>query len=249
MAICHYVMSYFRQPMDFNPDTTIFWQWQWVTLNATIAYTWLVMAVLVIGSWLITRNLTAEPHPSRWQSALEIIVMQINDQIRAASRQDPRQYIAFVGTLFLFIAMANWLAIFPRYEPPVSSLSTTAALAICVFVAVPIYGIMHAGLLGYLKHYISPTPVMLPFNIISELSRTLALAVRLFGNIMSTNLLVAIIVSLVPLFVPVVMQAFGILIGTIQAYVFAILTMVYITSGMRLQKAKQSQENQAEGAS
>jgi F-type H+-transporting ATPase subunit a len=230
--------------MEISPDNIIFWQWQWLSLNATIVYTWLVMLVLVVGSWLITRNLSASPQMSRWQNALEMIVLQINDQIRGASRQEPGQYLPFVGTLFLFIAMANWLDIFPGYEPPVSSLSTTTALAICVFVAVPIYGIWHQGLLGYLKHYIAPTPIMLPFNIISELSRTLALAVRLFGNIMSTNLLVAIILTLIPIFFPAIMQAFGILVGTIQAYVFAILTMVYITSGMRVQRARHSENEQ-----
>ncbi|MEA5506093.1 F0F1 ATP synthase subunit A [Halotia wernerae UHCC 0503] len=223
--------------MEITPDNIIFWQSQWVTLNATIVYTWLVMAILVIGSWLVTRNLSVEPeNMSPWQNRLEIIVEEINNQIREASQQNPTQFLPLIGTLFLFIALANLLTVAPIYESPAASLSTTAALALCVFVAVPFYGIKNIGLVDYLRNYLRPTPLMLPFNIISELSRTLALAIRLFGNIMSTSLLVAILVTLVPLFFPIVMRAFGVLIGIIQAYVFAILALVYIASGMRRQQ-------------
>lgn len=225
--------------MDITPDSQILGQWQWFKLNATLLYTWLVMAILVVGSWLVTRNLAVEPPLSRWQHGLEVIVSVINDQIRDASQQDPRQYLGFVGTLFLFIATANILSLFPVYMSPAGSLSTTVALALCVFVAVPLYGIQQQGLGGYLRHYIRPSPIMLPFNIISEVSRTLSLALRLFGNIMSTSLLVAVLVAIVPLIFPAIMQAFGVLIGVIQAYVFAILSMVYIASGARRQRALQ----------
>lgn len=224
--------------MDITPDSIIFWQWRWVTLNATIVFTWLVMAILVIGSWLITRQLSVEPPLSRWQTTLEIIVEQIQSQIRDASGQKSGQFLPFIGTLFLFIAMANLLTIFPGYQSPAGSLSTTAALALCVFVAVPVYGIKNVGIADYLRHYIQPTPLMLPFNIISEVSRTVSLAIRLFGNIMSTSLLVAILLSIVPLFFPIVMTLFGLLIGEIQAYVFTILAMVYIASGMSVQRRK-----------
>ncbi|MEB3338857.1 MAG: F0F1 ATP synthase subunit A [Leptolyngbyaceae bacterium] len=231
--------------MEITPDNQIFWEWRWVTLNATILYSWLVMAILVVGSWLGTRNLSVAPAPmSPWQNRLEMIVEQINIQIRDAVRQDPSQFLPFVGTLFLFIAVANLVTIFPVYESPAASLSTTTALALCVFVAVPYYGIKNIGLGNYLKHYLRPTPLMLPFNLISELSRILSLAIRLFGNIMSTGLLVAILVSIVPLFFPIVMRAFGILIGVIQAYVFAILAIVYIASGMRAQHQTQRPVNE-----
>jgi F-type H+-transporting ATPase subunit a len=123
------------------------------------------------------------------------------------------------------------LAIVPGYEPPTASLSTTAALAICVFAAVPVYGIIHEGVGGFFKHYIEPTPVMLPFNLIGELSRTLALAVRLFGNVMSGTKIAAILLAVTPLFVPVLMNALGLLTGLIHAYIFAILATVYIASG------------------
>ncbi|AHJ26790.1 F0F1 ATP synthase subunit A [Nodularia spumigena CS-584] len=220
--------------MEISPDHIIFWQWGFIKLNATIVFTWLVMFLLVLVSWLITRNLKVKPQISRWQNILEIIVDAINQQIREVSQQEPSQYLPFIGTLFLFIVVANMLTIVPGYQPPTGSLSTTAGLALCVFVAVPLFGILNRGLLGYLRNYIQPTPLMLPFNIISEFSRTLALAVRLFGNIMSGTMLVAILLSLVPLFFPILIRLLGLLIGIIQAYIFAILAMVYIASATRV---------------
>ena len=230
--------------MDITPDSIIYWQWQWINLNATIVFTWLVMLILVLGSWLITRQLSIQPPLSRWQITLEIVVEQIRQQIRDASQQKADQFLPFIGTLFLFITMANLLTIFPVYQSPAGSLSTTAALALCVFVAVPIYGIKNVGIKNYLRHYIQPTPVMLPFNLISEVSRTVSLAIRLFGNIMSTSLLVAILISIVPLFFPAVMTLFGLLVGVIQAYVFTILAMVYIASGMNIQRRKTVSDRQ-----
>jgi F-type H+-transporting ATPase subunit a len=165
-----------------------------------------------------------------------VVVGGILDQIESASLQNPRRYLPFVGTLFLFIVTCNVLDIVPGFEPPTASLTTPGALALCVFIAVPVYGIMNRGVKGYFKHYVHPTPFMLPFNIIGEVSRTIALAIRLFGNIMSGNLIAAILLSLAPLFFPAVMQAFGLLIGVIQAYVFAILALVYISSGARVQR-------------
>lgn len=233
--------------MEISPDNIIIWQSGIWTLNATILYTWLIMVILVVGSWWVTRNLSVSHRLSNWQNMLEAIVEVINQQIREASRQDPKPYLPFVGTLFLFIALANMLTIFPVYESPAGSLSTTTALALCVFIAVPIYSIWMRGILGYLKHFIEPTPIMLPFQIISEVSRTISLAIRLFGNIMSTSLLVAILITIAPIIFPALMRLFGVLIGIIQAYVFAILTMVYIASGTRAQRVQQSdQETDAE---
>ena len=221
--------------MEINPDNILVLQVGDIAINATLFCTWLVMAVLAIGSWLVTRNLTVGPTLSNWQNLLEIVVDALSGQIRDAIEQEPKPYLPFIGTLFLFIATANILSIFPFYISPAASLSTTSALAICVFVAVPLFGIQKIGLLNYLKNYLQPTPLMLPFTLIGEVTRIASLAVRLFGNIMSGNLLVAILIALVPLFIPPVMQAFGLLIGVIQAYVFAILATVYIASGMRTQ--------------
>ena len=224
---------------DISPDAVIFWQWGWVSLNATIFYTWIVMALLVLIAWLGTRKLTSETRFSRWQNLLEVLIDGIRGQIAEISQEKPRRYLPFVGTLFLFIALANLLAIIPGYVPPTGSLSTAAALAICVFVAVPVYGILDQGLGGYLRHYVQPTPLMLPFHIIGELSRTLALAVRLFGNIMSGTKIAAILLVVTPLFLPVLMQALGLLTGLIQAYIFAVLAMVYIASATQARRGRE----------
>ena len=131
----------------------------------------------------------------------------------------------------------------PGYISPTASLSTTTALAICVFIAVPLYGITSEGVLAYLKHYVKPTVFMLPFNVIGEISRTIALAVRLYGNIMSGTVIVAILLSLTPYFFPVIMQLLGLLTGMIQAYIFAVLAMVYIASATSVQMGKKKSEN------
>lgn len=236
--------------LSLSPDNIVFYQWQWLKLNATLVYTWLVMAILVVGSWLITRNPKVSPQQmSPWQNRLEILVEQINGEIRNAIGLEPMQFLPFLGTILLFFALANILTIFPYYESPAGSLSTTLAVAVCVFVAVPYFGIKNSGIRNYLKTYIEPSPAVLPFNLLSEFTRTLSLAVRMFGNVMSTSLLIAIVVSLIPFFIPIVMRAFGILIGVIQAYVFAVLALVYIASGIRIQQQNQRRNNhQQEGA-
>lgn len=231
---------------QISPDQVVLWQWGYFHLNATIAFTWLVMALLTLGSWAVTRRLTHGAKMSRWQNLLEIIVDYMRRQIEEVSRQPAGMYLPFIGTLFLFIAVSNALMIVPGYVPPTASLSTTAALAICVFVAVPLYGVANEGLLGYLKQYTRPTPLMLPFHVIGELSRTLALAVRLFGNVMSGTKIVAILLAVAPLFFPVVMNALGLLTGLIQAYIFAILAMVYIGSGERTRRHAVMPDDQSE---
>ena len=227
--------------MEISPDSIIYGQWGPITLNATIVFTWIVMAFMVIGSWIITRNLATGTELSRGQTMLEVIVSTLQDQIREVSQQNPGRYLLFIGSLFLFIAISNILTIVPGFHPPTGSLSTTAALAICVFFAVPIFGIAQQGVRGYLSQYLKPSPIMLPFNIIGELSRTLALAVRLFGNIMSGSMLVAILLAIVPLVFPIVLQLLGLLTGLIQAYIFAILAMVYIASATRVHHGEKEQ--------
>lgn len=230
--------------MTISPDGIVFWQWGAFSLNATIVFTWLVMALLTLGSWLITRRLSTGTDLSRWQNLLEVLVTGMRDQIRQVSHQDPGRYLSFVGTLFLFIATANLLNVVPGYMAPTGSLSTTTALAICAFVAVPLYGIVYEGPLTYLRHYVQPTWLMLPFNVIGEISRTIALAVRLYGNIMSGTVIVAILLSLTPYFFPIVMQLLGLLTGMIQAYIFAVLAMVYIASATSArQRSRQNDES------
>lgn len=223
--------------MEITPDHLVLFRWGFVHLNATILYTWLLMLLLVVASLLATRRIGPDLPRSRWQNTLEAIVVAIRGQIREiAGGEGADACLPFIGTLFLFIALSNVLEAVPLWHPPTGSLSTTAALAICVALSVPIFGMKSAGVKGYLHHYLSPNFFMAPFHLMSEFSRTIALAFRLFGNIMSGSILVALLLAIAPLFVPVVMQVLGLLIGLIQAYIFAILAMVYIAAGLRPQQ-------------
>ena len=232
--------------MNISPDSIVLWHWGFLHINATMVYTWVVMLLLVGGSRLITRRLSTGPEMSRWQNLLEVLVIGLRDQIRALSRQDPDPYLPFIGTLFIFLLAANLLLIVPGYRPPTGSLSTTTALAICVFVAVPTYGIANEGAIKYLSRYLKPTPLMLPFNLIGELSRTIALAVRLYGNVMSGTVIVAILLTLTPFFFPAVMQLLGLITGAIQAYIFAVLATVYVASATAVIKSAPPQSGAAQ---
>jgi F-type H+-transporting ATPase subunit a len=228
--------------MPITPDHTIYWQWGFAHLNATIVYTWAVMLLLTLVAWLVTRRLNgADGHRSRWQNALEAIVETIRGQIRQMCPQGGDTYLPFVGTLFLFIALSNLLEIVPGWHAPTGSLSTTSALAICVGVAVPVFGILRQGLAGYFRHYLKPSFIMLPFHLISETSRNLALAIRLFGNIMSGSIMVAILLAIAPLFFPLLMHALGLMIGLIQAYIFAVLAMVYIAAAVQSHREQEGE--------
>jgi F-type H+-transporting ATPase subunit a len=219
--------------MHLSSDELILWQHGFFKLNATIVTTWALMLVMVVAAKLVTRNLEHRVDISRWQSLLEIIVVTIRNQIKEVGLHHPETYLGFLGTLFLFIALSNFCTIFPGYEPPTGSLSTTAALALSVFVAVPLFGIAESGLGAYLRSYTKPTIIMLPFNIISELSRTLAMAIRLFGNIMSGTMILAILLTITPFIFPIVMTLLGLLTGMVQAYIFSILATVYIAAATR----------------
>jgi F-type H+-transporting ATPase subunit a len=224
--------------MRLSPDQMIFWQHGFLKLNGTIVFTWGIMLVLAIGSKLVTRHLSTGLERSRWQNLLEIVVTGITKQIEEAGLRNPEKYLGFLGTLFLFVAVASLCTVLPGYEPPTGSLSTTVALALCVFVAVPLFGIGDQGLRGYLKSYAEPTVIMLPFNIISEVSRTLALAVRLFGNMMSGAMILGILLTITPFIFPVFMTALGLLTGMVQAYIFSILAAVYIAAATGTRKSK-----------
>jgi F-type H+-transporting ATPase subunit a len=216
--------------VNLSSDQQILWQHGFVKLNGTIATTWAMMIAMALGARLITRRLAAEGAVSRWQGLLEIVVTAIEKQIGEVGLREPAKYLAFLGTLFLFVATASLFTVIPGFQPPTGSLSTTAALALCVFIAVPLFGIGERGLAGYLETYTKPTLVMLPFNVISELSRTLALAVRLFGNMMSGAMIIGILLTITPFLFPIVMTALGLLTGMVQAYIFSILAAVYIAA-------------------
>jgi F-type H+-transporting ATPase subunit a len=227
--------------LTLTPDEIVYWQAGAIKINATLVFSWLVMALLVGVSWLITRNLSLGPAISRRQSLLETLVLTMRSQIADMAQHTPDRYLPFIGTLYLFIALANLLTIVPGYHAPTASLSLTGALAICVFFAVPFFAIRERGLGGYLRYYVDPTPIMLPFRIISDFSRTIALAVRLFGNIMSGTLILAILVSIVPFIVPIAVTALDLIIGQIQAYIFAVLAMVYIGAAAQITEEEDEQ--------
>ena len=222
--------------MRLSPDAWIFWQHGFFKLNATIVFTWGLMLAMALGSAFVTRKLATGRTQSRWQSALEIVVTGILKQIEEVGLRQPRKYLGFLGTLFLFVAASSLCTLIPGFEPPTGSLSTTVALAACVFIAVPLFGIADRGAGGYLKTYLEPTIVMLPFNLIGELSRTLALAVRLFGNMMSGAMIVAILLTITPFVFPIVMTLLGLLTGMVQAYIFSILAAVYIAAATHIRK-------------
>jgi F-type H+-transporting ATPase subunit a len=230
--------------MEITPDVYIYWQYGFAKLNATILVTWVNIALLVGVSALVTRRLSSDENLGRGQNLLEVIVSNIRKQISDMGLSPADEFLPFIGTIFLFILVPNVLSVVPGYRTPTGSLSTSAALAICVFVAVPVWGILRRGISGYFKLYIKPTPFMLPFNIMGEVSRTLALAVRLFGNIMSGAMIAGILLSLAPLFFPVLMNILGLITGVIQAYIFAVLAAVYLAAAVRVQKDQETQSEQ-----
>ena len=201
-----------------------------VPITAGVVATWAIMAVLVIGSMLISRRLSLVP--SKTQAFFELIVDTVDGQIRDTMRAEPTPYRAFVGTLFIFIFVANWSSLIPGVEPPTAHIETDAALALLVFVAVIWFGIRAGGIRGYLSTFASPNPIMIPLNFIESLTRTFSLLVRLFGNVMSGVFVIGIVLSLAGLLVPIPLMALDLLTGAVQAYIFAILAMVFIAGAV-----------------
>ena len=222
--------------MHLSPDDIIFWQHGFLKLNATIVFTWGLMFVLAVGSKLVTRKLSTGLQRSRWQNLLEIVVTAIKEQIEEVGLRQPEKYLGFLGTLFLFVAMASLFTIVPGYQPPTGSLSTTAALAICVFVAVPLFGIEDRGLGGYLRVLLEADVHHVAVQHHQRTLAHLALAVRLFGNMMSGTMILAILLTITPFIFPIVMSALGLLTGMVQAYIFSILATVYIAAATRTRK-------------
>lgn len=218
--------------MQLTPDYSIVAVVLGFELSATIVNTWIVMAVLVFTSWLVTRNLRPDAPPSRWRGALEFIVKTIESQVVEVTEQKAQHVLYFAGTLFLFIASANILAIIPGFKSPTGSLSTTVALTISVLLAVPLFGMARFGFGHYFKSLFKPSWFMLPFNLIAEFSKAVSLSIRLYGNVMSGAVIAAILLTIAPFFFPVIMQMLGLLTGFIQAYIFAILALVYISAAI-----------------
>jgi F-type H+-transporting ATPase subunit a len=198
-----------------------------VPISESVAATWGIMAVLGIGSFVATRKLSVAP--SSFQCVMEMLVDGVDSQIRDTMAAEPAPYRAFIGTLFLYVFVANWCTLVPGVEPPTAHIETDAALAMLVFFAIIWFGIRAAGLRGYLASFAAPSPIMIPINIVESLSRIFSMMVRLFGNVMSGVFMVSIVLSLAGLLVPLPLMALDLLTGAIQAYIFAILAAVFIS--------------------
>ncbi len=198
-----------------------------VPVTEPVVTTWGLMIGLSVASWLGTRNATTED-PSRLQSTLEILVELLEQQIEAVVHRAAAPFMPLLGTLFLFLVAANLSMLIPGVAPPTAHVETPAALALVVFFSVHAFGLRAQGLRAYLKGYLEPNPLLLPLNVFSELTRTFSLMIRLFGNIMSHEIVVGIVVALAGLFVPIPFMALGILIGVIQAYIFTVLSAVFL---------------------
>lgn len=229
--------------MNIDPSEIVYFEWGFVRITATLVFAWITTAVLVIGAFFLTRNLSSDAKISRKQNAVEALFTMIHGQISEISQGSSDKILPFAGTLFLFILASVLLSLIPGFMSPSGSLNTTIALALCVFFAVPFYGISSQGLKGYLKDYLKPTWVMLPFNIISEISRAVSMAIRLYGNVMSSSIIVGILVTIVPLLFPVALQLLGLLTGVIQAYIFAVLAVVYISAAIRNKERSKSESD------
>lgn len=201
-----------------------------VPITQAIITTWVIMIVLVLGAYLLTRRL--EVSSSKRQAALELIVATLDTQIRETTGAAPGPYRSFIGTLFLFILVANWSSLAPGIDPPTAQLETDAALAVLVFLSVIWFGIRSGGVGGYLKSFAAPNPVMIPLNMLESVTRVFSMFVRLFGNVMSGVFVIGIVASLAGLLVPIPLMAIDLLTGLVQAYIFAVLAMVFITAAV-----------------
>jgi len=201
-----------------------------VPITTPVVATWAIMALLVLGSIAATRRLSLSP--SRFQAVLEAIVEAIDSQIRDTMRVAPDRYRALIGTLFLYILLANWSSLVPGVEPPTAHIETDAAMAMLVFVAAIYFGIRARGIAGYLRTFAQPSFVMIPLNVAEAFTRAFSMTVRLFGNVMSGVFIIGVVLSLAGLFVPIPLMALDLLTGAIQAYIFTILSMVFIGSAI-----------------
>lgn len=227
--------------MEHSADMIVFWQYGLFHINLTIVETWLVILLLVLPARWIGSRLASDIHISKWQGLLEMIVINIKEQIEEAGVRKAEKFIGFLGSLFLFLAATNFCCILPGYKVPTGILSTTAALACAVFLSVIFFGIREQGVKGYFREYLQPFAFMLPFHLISEVSRTIALSIRLFGNMMSGELIVSILLTVSPFFIPAIMTGFGLLIGMIQAFIFTVLATVFIAAASQTHEKRGEQ--------
>ncbi|MBN3848818.1 F0F1 ATP synthase subunit A [Paraburkholderia sp. Ac-20342] len=214
-----------------------------IPVSAPVVTTWVIISLLWAASALVTRRLTLMP--SKAQTVLELLVSTVDDQIRDTMQTEPRTYRPLIGTLFLFILISNWSSLVPGVEPPTAHVETDAALALIVFCATIFYGVRTRGLGRYLATFAEPTWIMIPLNVVEQITRTFSLVVRLFGNVMSGVFVVGIVLSLAGLLVPIPLMALDLLTGAVQAYIFTVLAMVFI--GAALADASPQSPDQRQG--
>lgn len=197
-----------------------------VPIALAVVTTWGIMLALVVVSLLATRRI--EIHPGRIQAAVELLVTTLERQISETTSADPAPFVPLLGTLFIYLAFANASAVVPGMHPPTAQIETAGALALVVFCAVHYYGIRRRGLVGYLRSFARPTILMVPFNILSNITRTFSLMIRLFGNVMSGEFMIGIVLALAGLLVPIPLMALEVLVGLVQAYIFSVLAAVFV---------------------
>jgi len=203
-------------------------------INDSVLTTWCIMLVFTLVAWLSTRKLKL--FPDMGQTIVESIVAVIDEAILAVAPQHGRQIMPFIATLWLFLIVANLVSLIPGLHSPTRDLSVTSALAVLVFFSVHWYGIKTQGLKKYLRHYLSPSPILLPFHIISEFTRTLALAIRLFGNMMSLEMAAILILLVAGLFAPIPILMLHIIEALVQAYIFGMLALIYLAGAIQSQQ-------------
>lgn len=215
-----------------------------VPVAMSVATTWAIMLLLAGGSWLLTRRLAL--HPGRVQAAIEVVVEGITGQIREVMQRDPAPFTPVVGGLFLYLAVANLSFLVPAVRPPTAHLETAAALTLIVFLSVNVYGIRQRGLGGYLRDFARPSIFLLPINVLSEITRIFSMMIRLFGNILSGEFVLMLAIGLAGFLVPIPLMALELVIGLIQAYIFAILAAVFIGAAVQ-GRGEQPQSKETQG--
>jgi F-type H+-transporting ATPase subunit a len=208
-----------------------------LVITNTVITTWVIMFILGMLAWLVSRNLSMQP--GKLQTAVEGIVMTIESAIVAIAPQQAKRLLPFIASLWIFLVIANLSGLVPGVHSPTRDLSATAALAILVFLSVHWYGIRAQGIKHYLQHYLRPSPILLPFHLVSEITRTVALAVRLFGNIMSLEMAALLILFVAGFLAPVPILMLHIIEALVQAYIFGMLALVYVAGGIQSQQLRQ----------
>lgn len=211
-----------------------------VEISNTVVTTWAIMVISGLLAWLTKRSLTRQPGPV--QTIAEAVVCTIETAIDEVAPEHTRQLLPFIGTLWLFLVIANLSGLVPGIHSPTRDLSATSGLAIVVFFSAHWFGIRAQGLKNYLRHYLSPSPIMLPFHIVSEITRTIALAVRLFGNMMSLEMTALLVLLVAGFLAPIPILMLHIIEALVQAYIFGMLALIFVAGGLQSQQITQRKQ-------